>query len=277
VPSLSALTADAVIAAAGLLAAQLGDQSGDLVPTRGKRWRYAAVMVDLPTLVGLDDNLGHVPGYGPVPAPIARELAADAANWRRFLVDTSGVLLDAGAHTYRPSDALREHVAARDWTCTFPGCGRSAADADLDHLVNFDGTNTQAANLHPVCRTHHRVKTHTDWTPDRQPDGDTVWVSPTGHTYRNRPEAPWTHLSSDHRPHSTNRSPHPSGHSHGRGGGRSGTHGSGQGRPHVATACGSADTATGVDTYWGSTPASRAERRLATLLADPRTPPARAP
>ncbi|MEI2697052.1 MAG: DUF222 domain-containing protein [Microthrixaceae bacterium] len=114
VPSLSALTADAVIAAAGLLATGLGDQSADVAPRRGKRWRYAAVVIDLPTMLGMAQNPGHVPGYGPVPAAIARELAANAPTWRRFLTDTTGVLLDAGAHTYRPTEALREHVTARD-------------------------------------------------------------------------------------------------------------------------------------------------------------------
>ena len=283
VPSLSALTADAVIAAAGLLATALNtpttpggpsntsgspgspsagttaspaggqgnsageptgtpgsatagtpaghlpDVAGDVVPSRGKRWRYAAVVVDLPTLVGLADNPGHVPGYGPVPAAIARELAANAPAWRRFLTDTTGVLLDAGADSYRPSERLREHVAARDWTCTFPGCGRSACDADLDHINNYDGTNTLPSNLHPLCRTHHRVKTHTDWTPQRRPDGTTAWTAPTGHTYQSTPETPWGHSTPT------------------------------------------------IEAHWTPPPTTRAEHALASLLADPRTPPARAP
>ena len=262
VPSLSALTADAVIAAAGLLATALntpttpggpsntsgspaagtsgnpvgnpagtpvGDVAGDVVPSRGKRWRYAAVVVDLPTLAGLADNPGHVPGYGPVPAAIARELAANAPAWRRFLTDTTGVLLDAGADSYRPSERLREHVAARDWTCTFPGCGRSACDADLDHIDNYDGTNTLPSNLHPLCRTHHRVKTHTDWTPQRRPDGTTEWTAPTGHTYQSTPETPWSHSTPT------------------------------------------------IEAHWTPPPTTRAEHALATLLADPRITPARAP
>ena len=276
IPSLSALTADAVIAAAGLLATALNtpgapgsatasptaspaggqgnsageptgtpagtpgqpagtpaghlpDVAGDLVPARGKRWRYAAVVVDLPTLAGLADNPGHVPGYGPVPAAIARELAANAPAWRRFLTDTTGVLLDAGADSYRPSERLREHVAARDWTCTFPGCGRSACDADLDHIDNYDGTNTLPSNLHPLCRTHHRVKTHTDWTPQRRPDGTTEWTAPTGHTYQSTPETPWSHSTPT------------------------------------------------IEAHWTPPPTTRAEHALATLLADPRITPARAP
>jgi hypothetical protein len=34
-----------------------------------------------------------------------------------------------------------------------------------------------------LCRFHHRVKTHTTWTPTRAPDGALHWTSPTGATY----------------------------------------------------------------------------------------------
>jgi hypothetical protein len=80
----------------------------------------------------------------------------------------------------------------RDWTCTFPGCSRPATQADLDHIINFNGTNTTASNLHILCRTHHRIKTYAGWTPTRQPDGTTVWTSPDGHTYTNTNDTPWT-------------------------------------------------------------------------------------
>ena len=46
----------------------------------------AAVVVDLPTLLGLADNPGHIPGYGAVPGPIARRMAADR-DWIRWTVD----------------------------------------------------------------------------------------------------------------------------------------------------------------------------------------------
>lgn len=61
------------------------------------------VVVDLPTLSGLADNPAVIPGYGPVPAPIAREWAADASSWRRLVVDpVTGALLDYGRTRYRP-------------------------------------------------------------------------------------------------------------------------------------------------------------------------------
>ena len=195
VPDLAALTADAVIAAAGLLAGTIGDpattdHAGSKV---GKRWGTAIVVVDLPTAFGLADNPGHVPGYGDIPAGIARELLHQAQVWRRFLVDDSGVLADTGAGTYRPSEKLRDYIKMRDWTCTFPGCSRPATQADLDHITNFNGTNTTAANLHVLCRTHHRIKTYAGWTPQRQPDGTTMWTSPDGNTYTNTNDTPWTH------------------------------------------------------------------------------------
>ena len=194
VPDLAALTADAVIAAAGLLAGTIDNPATtEAGPKVGRRWGTAIVVVDLPTAFGLADNPGHVPGYGDIPAGIARELLHQAQVWRRFLIDDSGVLADTGAGTYRPSEKLRDYITMRDWTCTFPGCGRPATQADLDHIVNFNGTNTTASNLHVLCRTHHRIKTYAGWTPERQPDGTTVWTSPDGHTYTNTNDTPWTH------------------------------------------------------------------------------------
>ncbi len=189
-PTLTELTADAVTEAARLLSARLANPTADAEPKRGRKWRHAVVVTDLPTALGLANEPGWVPGYGFVPAPIARELLAGASAWRRFLIDTEGDLLDAGAATYRPSDRLREFVTARDRTCTFPGCGRGAYAADLDHRVNFNGRNTTAANLHSVCRTHHRVKTFGGWQVEFN-DAGTVWISPTGHRYESWSERPW--------------------------------------------------------------------------------------
>ena len=127
-----------------------------------------------------------------MPAPIARELAASVTAWQRFLLDDDGALLSTGRHTYRPSDHLRELVTARDLTCTFPGCGRPATAADLDHRNNYNGSNTTPANLHPLCRTHHRLKTHTNWHVRRNPtSGEDIWTSPLGNTYTHQPTNPW--------------------------------------------------------------------------------------
>ncbi|MGI8881483.1 MAG: HNH endonuclease signature motif containing protein, partial [Jatrophihabitans sp.] len=80
-------------------------------------------------------------------------------------------------------------IIARDQTCTFTSCTRPAVACDLDHRVSAkDGGTTCPGNLHPLCRRHHRCKHQTDWLPERQPDGSTIWTSPTGHEFRTQPD-----------------------------------------------------------------------------------------
>ncbi len=84
------------------------------------------VTIDLPTLLGLQDNPGELAGYGPLPAPLARTLAADG-RWRRMVLDPmTGALLDLGTTSYKPSAALARFVKTRDRTCIFPTVRREA-------------------------------------------------------------------------------------------------------------------------------------------------------
>ncbi|SDS74951.1 hypothetical protein SAMN04488570_2600 [Nocardioides scoriae] len=106
----------------------------------------------------------------------------------------------AGLTAHREVDAhdppswMREAAVLRDATCVFPGCRRDSRRADLDHIEPWvapdDGGppgQTRLSNLAPLCRTHHRAKTHTDWSYERRPDGSYRWTSPTGHTHETRP------------------------------------------------------------------------------------------
>ncbi len=82
------------------------------------------VTIDLPTLLGLQDNPAHLAGYGPMPADLARALAADG-RWRRMILDPqTGELLDLGHTSYQPSAELARFVKARDSSCYFPTCSR---------------------------------------------------------------------------------------------------------------------------------------------------------
>ncbi len=82
----------------------------------------------------------------------------------------------------------------RDAHCVFPGCHRDSRACDLDHITEYlpmeDGGppgQTRPGNLAPLCRTHHRVKTHTAWHYKRLDDGSYEWTAPTGHQYRVTP------------------------------------------------------------------------------------------
>jgi Domain of unknown function (DUF222) len=144
------------------------------------------VTVAATTLLGLDDQPAELAGYGPIDAETAWRIAADPdATWRRLLTDpVSGTLLDYGTRVYRPPDSLARHVRARDQVCGFPGCRQPADRCDLDHGVPYPHGPTCAANLIPLCRHHHRAKTHGGWRWRRDPDATIVWTAPTGHQYQ---------------------------------------------------------------------------------------------
>ena len=142
------------------------------------------VTIDLPTLLGLAENPGQLSGYGPIPASVARHLASDA-KWRRFITDPhTGTLLDYGRENYEPPQALKDFLIARDRTCRFPGCRRSALLSDLDHAQSWEsGGETSAENIGALCRRHHRLKTHDGWKIESFPDGSCTWTSPLGKKY----------------------------------------------------------------------------------------------
>ena len=142
------------------------------------------VTIDLPTLLGLAENPGQLSGYGPIPASVARTLASDG-KWKRFITDPqTGVLLDYGRQTYEPPQALVDFLIARDRTCRFPGCRRSALLSDLDHAQSWEtGGVTSTQNLGALCRRHHQLKTHGGWNIESESDGSCTWTSPLGKKY----------------------------------------------------------------------------------------------
>ena len=139
------------------------------------------VTIDLPTLLGLAENPGQLAGYGAIPAAGARELASDG-KWKRFITEPqTGNLLDFGRESYEPPQQLKDFLIARDRTCRFPGCRRSALLSDLDHAESWEsGGRTSAENIGALCRRHHRLKTHDGWKIESFPDGSCTWTSPLG-------------------------------------------------------------------------------------------------
>jgi hypothetical protein len=104
-------------------------------------------------------------------------------------------VLDLNSHrhttAYRPTEPIREHVSLTHPTCVFPGCTRPSRGCDLDHIVPYDqGGPTCPCNLAPLCRLHHRLKTHGGWR--YHPIGPNAhhgyhWTSPMGQTYWRHP------------------------------------------------------------------------------------------
>jgi hypothetical protein len=141
-----------------------------------------AVTVPVLTLLGVSEQPGTLEGYGPIDAGTARELAAHAPSFTRILTHPiTGTVLDLDRMRYRPPADLKRWIGLRDQHCTFPGCGRRTADCDLDHVTAWvEHGSTSVENLAHLCRHHHRLKHESAWQVRREPDGRTVWTSPTG-------------------------------------------------------------------------------------------------
>jgi hypothetical protein len=90
-----------------LVDAVLSGIPADGLPVLQGRRPSINVIVSADTLLCLDDQPGHLTGYGPVTAESARRLAADqSGTWRRLLTDPdSGALLDISADRYKTGPA----------------------------------------------------------------------------------------------------------------------------------------------------------------------------
>jgi hypothetical protein len=163
-------------------------RSGSPAAPSGRRTQGTVdIRVDLTTLSGLNDDPGHLAGYGPVIADIARKVAASRhdAEWRYTIVEPgTGRAIASGTTRRRPSAAQRRAVEALNPTCVFPGCRAPAADSDIDHRRDWaKGGPTTVGNLNPLCKHDHRVKHEAGWSYRVTEDGTAEWTSRLGHTY----------------------------------------------------------------------------------------------
>ncbi|KAB2809313.1 hypothetical protein F9L07_19935 [Pimelobacter simplex] len=104
---------------------------------------------------------------------------------------------------YEIPDRHRRQVELRDHTCRFPYCTRAATRCDLDHATPHGrGGPTCPCNLVPLCRRHHRAKTHSTWRYQVTTIGTYVWRSPSGFHFEvsHRGTHPQEHSDSDDDP-----------------------------------------------------------------------------
>jgi hypothetical protein len=163
--------------------------------TRQGRRPHLSVTIGLDTLAGLNELPGKLAGFGAIPACLARAIAKSAGTVTAIITDpATGIATDAGALTYRPTQRLRDQVAALLNVCQFPSCRQPVWRCDIDHREPFDHANperggrTDEFNAGPFCRRHHLIKHHADWQIRVSKERFTLeWTSPTGHRYSTRP------------------------------------------------------------------------------------------
>jgi hypothetical protein len=92
---------------------------------------------------------------------------------------------DLSTDAYEPTEVMREQVRLRCRECVFPDCHRPSRSCDLDHIVPWPLGPTVSWNLAPLCRGHHRLKTHTAWTYEYVSGIGFVWTDPHGRRHTN--------------------------------------------------------------------------------------------
>ncbi|WP_054686025.1 HNH endonuclease signature motif containing protein [Microbacterium sp. No. 7] len=159
----------------------LGDGLGEI---RG----HVSVTVPVLTVTGNSTEPCTLAGYGPIDPATAARLAGAASGWDRVMTSPiDGAVL--ATDRYRPPEALRRFLRARDEHCRFPGCRRNAVRCDVDHTVDAAlGGPTSPGNTAHLCRRHHTLKHHSAWTVRQKSPGELVWTSPSGHAHTDRPE-----------------------------------------------------------------------------------------
>lgn len=128
----------------------------------------AAVVTTVPliSLTGDSDLPGVLPDGSPIPAEVARRIAAGSPSLTRILTDPArGTPIDAQAMTYPIPKPVRKTLIAQWATCSVPGCRRPTEKSEIDHVDPFfhadppSGGLTRFGNLHPLCKKCHSLKT----------------------------------------------------------------------------------------------------------------------
>lgn len=160
------------------------DYDGTGAPAPG---REVAVVINASTLLNTDDRGAEMPGCGPIPADLARTLAADS-RWRAWITDARGIVVATSPTTYTPSAAVARVVRAREPHCRMPGC--RATVTDLDHVIPWPTGRTVPHNLSRLCRRHHNLKTHRQWQLSDDTPTSYMWTDPNGITHRDAHDPP---------------------------------------------------------------------------------------
>jgi len=146
-----------------------------------------------------DPTPAEIPGYGPVPGWLARQLAA--ANgpargwWRRLFTSPApdgGAMIVGGDPTRRRFDGwLGKLITLRDHTCREPYC--TAPVRHLDHVTPYrDGGLTTHSNGRGLCERHNYSREMPGWQLELLSNRPhtTITITPTGHSYLSRAPNP---------------------------------------------------------------------------------------
>lgn len=154
------------------------------------------VMVNLvvsdDVLWGDSQDAGHLDGYGPVPADLARELALGdddglGSRWFRriYTSPATGSLVAMDSKARSMPAAIARVLRARDRVCRTPWC--DAPIRHSDHVEGVaDGGETSERNGQGLCEACNYAKQAPGWRARPSPGirHTVTFSTPTGHVYR---------------------------------------------------------------------------------------------
>ncbi|QFU88610.1 hypothetical protein YIM_17150 [Amycolatopsis sp. YIM 10] len=156
---------------------------------------HVYLYLDALTYAGLRNHPAELAGHGPIPASLARDIAAGPKTvFQRIITDpVSGQVVELGRRRYRPKAGLDELVRVRDRECRRPGGTRPAQFGDLDHCDSNgkgwkNGCPTGAATLVGLCRADHKLRDLPGWRHATETDGTLAITTPANQTYISKPE-----------------------------------------------------------------------------------------
>lgn len=167
-----------------------GQASGD--PHAGLDGIRAEVAILIPalTLLGEGEEPATILGHGPIGLDDALRMAAEVPSLVRLITDpvTEQIL---ATDNYRPTQALRRYLRARDGRCRCPSCNRSVWRCDIDHTIPYsEGGLTEAGNLAHLCPGHHTIKHLPGWSVRQLEPGVLEWTTPHGNVVIDRCDTP---------------------------------------------------------------------------------------
>ena len=158
------------------------------------------VVISDTSLFGGGHGPADVPGYGPVPAEIARHLVANSIDSealtiiRGLYADPHGRLVAMTTRQRLHTETIAEFLRLRDQgICRTPWCDAPIAQSDHIHTSDTGG-ETSAENGQGLCEACNHAKQVPGWTQTTDPHShrhQVTTITPTGHRYTSTaPRAP---------------------------------------------------------------------------------------
>jgi hypothetical protein len=111
--------------------------------------------------------------------PLDMLIAAAVGHVRRVVLDSQGVIVDAGRRQRLFTGPLREAVLLSRRECFWPGCNRPTAGCQADHVLPYSTAGpTRTGNGAPACGHHNRWRSR----------GYRTWRDAHGHWHHYRPD-----------------------------------------------------------------------------------------